>query len=1102
MKVGLFYTILVITSSQFIFAYSSFGQLPEQRMTRVSLRNQDLETLFVKLQEQTGLSFIIPGEVAKTKSINLQKADRTVKEVLDIVLYNTGLAYDFSENLVFIYEDTIRKTKAVDKSNLLSSLTLKVTGKVITASEKVSLPGVSIIVKGTNKGTTTDMDGEFVIEVEEKDILVFTSIGYKNLEIQVNGQTIIDVLMEEDVTSLNEVVINAGYYKTTDRTRTGNIVKVAAKEIETQPVTSPLMALQGRVPGLEISPNSGVPGSAPKILLRGRSSLRNDFLDDTKNGPLFIIDGVPIDPSPLRTASVVVTTNGFDPLAALNPANIESIEVLKDADATAIYGSRGANGVILITTKQATAKGKTNIDVSLYSGVGKIVNRMDVLNTQQYLQMRQEAFANDGESPGILDYDVNGTWGEERNTDWQEKLLGGKADIFDVSAGISGGSANTSFRLGGSYHKEGVIYSKGFGFQRATGNFSLNHFSENKRFNVSLTANYGANNNKLFQHGDFVTAALNLPPNAPALFDENGSLNWGIIEVGTSKVATFFNPLAKLRNTTDVVNGNLVVNGTLSYKLFSQFHIKTNIGFTELNSRETTKYPIAASAPTLILPNSTGSAIFANNYRKSWLAEPQLSYAVDYRQHSINAVIGASWQENVGEYKTITGSGYSSDLFLNSLRAARSVTIGSDLTSEYKYVAVFLRVGYDFKGKYLANITGRRDGSSRFGPNHKFGNFGAVGAAWVFSNENFVRDHVPVISFGKIRGSYGITGNDQIGDYKFYDTYSISQYPYQGMTSLSPTALFNPNFAWEATKKLEGAIELSLFKEKVFLEINRYVHTSSNQLIQYQLPATSGFNSVFSNFNATVENSGWESIIRFKIFRTLNFGWTTSLNISANRNRLVSFPDIENSSYANFYKVGESLSIQKRYDYKGISPLTGWYEVRDIKNDGILNAEDRQFSSPVDRKYYGGFDNTFSCGSFELSFLFQFSKQQKLAYMYAMPGYRNYNLPAEVLSRWRKPGDVTAIGKFTQNSANFSSFAQLTNSDYWIRDASFVRLKTLTVSYSLPPKILKSAKLHGARIYFQGQNLLTFTKYPGFDPETGTSLPPLKVLSGGLQLTF
>jgi TonB-linked SusC/RagA family outer membrane protein len=1093
MRVSLFISILLALSLQ-LSAFDTNAQSIDRIEVTLEFKNAKLAEVLAKIEASTRITFIYtPEQINAIGNITLASEKRTVKKLLDLVLAETDLTYKEDEGTVIIYRGRLSgdgsiKTGSVDVSSE-ASLYAIVKG---TVRDKNSEPlvGVNILVKNSTTGTASQTDGTFAIAADLDETLVFSFIGFKTLEVPINGRMIIDVVLEDDIATLREVTINGGYYNTTEKLKTGSIVKVESKDIERQPVTNPLMALQGRVAGLDITPTNGVPGNSVKIRIRGENSLR-------ANGgyPLYIIDGVQIDSRPLESGSGSLL-GPFDPISTINPSNIESIEVLKDGDATAIYGSKGANGVILITTKTARAGEKTNVDVSFYSGVGKIANTMDLLNTQQYLTMREEAFANDGATPDENNAPDLVLWDNERYTDWQKILLGGTSNITDINGNITAGNDNTSFRFGGGYHKETLVFPGDFKYQRASASFNLNHASNDKKFRVTLAVNYGVDKNNLFSDFNLVNSALNLAPNAPALHDEDGNLNW---ELNSSGARTWTNPLSAIEKTHDATTNNLVANSVISYELLNGLILKSSFGFTDLRNKELLKIPFSSMTPEDKLVNKPENT-FGNNNRQSWIIEPQLVYTKQIGKHGLNVIIGTTWQKSTSEYSSINAQGYTSDALLGALQWAATTRVIAEGVNEYKYNSVFARLGYNYDDKYLLNVTARRDGSSRFGPDKRFGNFGAIGAAWIFSNEGFISNQSPWLSFGKLRASYGVTGNDQIGDYQYYNYYVKTGTNYDDQIGINPSALLNPDYQWEQTKKLETALELGFVDNRISFEAILYRNRSDNQLINYDLPATAGFPSVLQNFGATVQNAGLEVILNAQNVVKDDFMWSTSINFTLPKNKLVEFQDIEETPYGTVYKVGESLSIQRLYNWQHVNPQTGLHQFEDINDNGSIDNGDLQFMMPLDRKYYGGIVNTLRYKAFELSFLFQFSRGYSAVYMSeGLPGIL-VNQPVEIMDRWQNEGDISDVQKFNQDLSAKDNYSDARRSNYQYTDGSFLRLKTLSLSYVFPSSIVSKARLQDARIYLQGQNLITYTDYLTLDPETGTGLPQLKLLTMGIQI--
>ena len=947
------------------------------------------------------------------------------------------------------------------------------------------LPAVHILVKGTDTGTFTDQKGEYIINVNNTDTLIFSYLGHRTREIPVLGRTTLDIELLSDITELKEVEVNAGYYTVKERERTGSISRVTAVEIELQPVISPLEALQGRMAGVEILPSGNLPGMASTIQIRGRNSLRNDG-----NFPLYIIDGVPLNAAPVNSNSLIGNPGpGTDPLNNLNLSNIASIEVLKDADATAIYGSRGANGVILITTKKGTQR-KTQVEARVYSGMASVPNRLELLNTQQYLQIRNKAFENDGVEPTeSRAYDLL-VWDQDRYTDWQEVFFGGTSSIRDINIAASGGNATTSFRLGGSYHEQGTVYPGDYDYNKITTGLNLYHVSENKKLRINFSTNFGLDVNNLVGNVSLTSQAFGLPPNAPKLFNEDGSLHWDDWESVGLK-----NPLEGYFNLSRTQAVNLVSNLGISYQLVKNLSVKTNLGYTYYNSEEVVKIPKRSYSPSN-WGNIDHQSNFLRSNRNSWIVEPQLVYDGKIGTGKLDALIGGTFQQSENGTLGLQGKGYVSEGLIGNLGAAESIINASNNNTEYRYNALFGRLGLNWQEKYLINLTGRRDGSSRFGPDKRFANFWAVGGAWIFSEEPWLKDHLAFLSFGKLRGSYGTTGSDQIGDYGYLDAYEATP----GPGGLYPTQLTNPSYSWEVNKKLEVAAELGFIKDRIHMGLSWYRNRSSNQLVGYPLPTTTGFTSIQANLPATVQNRGWEVEVATLNVKGQNFRWQTFLNVSFPQNKLLSYPDLEQSSYANTFRVGHPLNISLLYEYDGIDPETGYYKIVDVNEDGRYDYEDRSVIRDLGREYYGGINNTIGYKGFSLQFLLEFVKQDGTLSGLSAGSLSNQNV--QVLGALEEDGRFQRISQTSQASR---AYTYVTNTMFPVVDASYIRLRTLSLGYTLPTEVTKTIGITACKLFLTGQNLLTITNYDGMDPEMpsgGTSFSGLRTITCGLQLNF
>ncbi|SNZ01721.1 SusC/RagA family TonB-linked outer membrane protein [Flagellimonas pacifica] len=966
---------------------------------------------------------------------------------------------------------------------------------VVTDTEGEPLMGVTVQVASSKRGAITDLDGSFRIQANTDDNLIFSALGYKTQTVPVSGRKQINIQLEEEVTQLDEVVLNAGYYTVSEKERTGNIATIKAKTMEKQPVGNPLAAIQGHLSGVNIVQTTGVPGGGYEIEVRGRN-----FINGVSD-PLFIVDGVPFGSQSLvasRVSSEIIG-GGISPLNAINPNDIESIEVLKDADATAIYGSRAANGVVLITTKKGRS-GKTRFDAHLSTSLGRVSHFLNLMDTQQYLEIRREGIANDGladllENPA-LDFfwpDIK-SWDNNRYTDWQQELIGGTAYRNNAQLSVSGGSGQTQFLVSGSYQKETTVFPGDAKYGKANIHSNIGHRSENGRFKVNFSTSYAHEDNKL-PGADFTGKAYSLEPNAPAPYDGEGNLNW--------ENNSWDNPYAALEEKFGAVSNTLISNALVSYKIRPNLELRSSMGFTNYRLDTHRAMPSSARNPSFGLTPQNYSNLTTNaSQRNSWIVEPQLNWKNQWNKFSLDVLLGMTFQEETTQQTVVRGRGFPNNGLIHNLAAAETLEIISDVDGEYKYGAVFGRINLKLLDRYILNLTGRRDGSSRFGPGKQFGNFGAVGLAWIFSEEPIFGEE-SLLSFGKLRASYGTTGSDNIGDYRFLDTYSVSGDEYDGTTILEPTGIFNPQFGWESNRKLEAALELGFFNDRLLINTSWYRNRSSNQLVGIPLAATTGFSELTGNFDAVVENSGLEVDLRSVNVRSKGFQWATNFNLTVPKNKLVAFDGLESSTFSNRYIIGQPLTIVKLYHALGVDPETGIYRFEDYDGDGdISSSGDLEWIEDLAPKFYGGLGNSVSLGNLTLDVFFQFKKQKAYNTLRfaATPGFKG-NVPVELFDRWREPGDNNPIQRASSGFTTVEdqgTYQQRSNAA--VSDASFIRLRNVSLNYKVPT----FDNGLDINVYLQGQNLWTLTDYTGPDPErpNNTRLPPLRQLTLGLQISF
>jgi len=1100
MRIGLIQLLIIATCITLTAAGKSDDQILDRTIS-LSVSNVPFEYALGEISNRAKIKFVYsPDHFRQEIPVNLQIENRTLRAVLDELC--TPRHIHFS---VYEVENTItlKKVKTTDvridasSPNTHMAATRVLTGTITDSATGNTMAGVNILIKGTTNGTNSDANGKYAIEVDTGDKIICSFIGYATRELTVGTETSLDIQLSEEVGKLNEVVINAGYYSTTKTTQTGNISKITAKEIEKQPVSNPIATLQGVIPGLQVTQQTGVPGSNYQIRIRGQNSIANG------NEPLILIDGVPYLNSTMSMpeTSQGILLNGTSPLNSLNPADIESIEVLKDADATAIYGSRGANGVILISTKKGQS-GKTKLNVNVYQGVGSVTARMNLLNSSQYLQMRREALTNDGlwPLPSSLHQYVPDVfvWDTTRNTDWQKELIGGKASTTDAQFTLSGGDRNINFSWNAGYHRDGTVFPGGSSDTRLYNNLTLGTHSSNEKFNATFSTKFVVNSSALLKQ-DLTLTALTLAPVAPPLFNDQGNLNWG----DNAWNQNVPNPIAYTRMGYQAATKNLLLNATTSYQLLPQLEAKLNGGYSYVTMDAIATTPKSALPPEVAAFEQNQST-FSNSAFNNWNIEPQLHWKSKLANGTLDMLLGATLLNQVQEGLSQYAFGFADESLMKNLGAATSTLPATNYYGQYRYESVFFRLNYLLSDKYIINATGRRDGSSRFGPGKQYANFGALGAAWIFSRENILAES-SFLSLGKLRASMGVTGNDQIGDYQYLDTYTPSGI-YGGQAALAPARLANSDFAWETNKKLEAALDLGFFTNKLLLSVAAYRNRSSNQLIGMTLPPSTGFASVQSNMPAVIQNSGLEIELSSTNIETEQFTWTTAFNFSAPNNKLLEFPNLDASpAYASRFVIGEPLSILKRYQYTQLNPATGLYQFKDTNGDGTLNTLDRQRVVFVGQKFFGGLQSSIHWKQFQFDFLFQYVKQERLNYLLAFaaaPGNAS-NQPDWVVNRWTSQQPNASTQKYTFISDGNATYSQYRASDKAVSDASFIRLKNVYMAYTLPTTWTQKANIQQMRLFMQAQNLFTWTKFLGLDPETGSNaLPPLRIVSAGINFSL
>lgn len=1051
-----------------------------QRIT-INQQKIPIETILKEIRKQSGYSFVYDGKAFnETQEVSIAVKNVSVEEAVKTICNGLDLTYEIDGKII-----SIKKKEASSLlENFLARLkAIDISGKITDSETGKPIARATIGLRLSNRSVISDEMGLFKFSnLPDNAVLVFSSVGYQTKELKVTGNNI-SVSMLQSISVLNETLV-IGYGTTTKRLNTGSVASITAKDIEKQPVENILLAMQGRIPGMQITSKSGLAGSAPTVQIRGNNSLASG------SSPLFMLDGVAVPEAQNPIVGATLDNTRISLLLGINPSEIERVDVLKDADATSIYGSRGANGVVLITTKHGE-KGKLKIGVNAYTGFQNIPHFIDMLSTQQYNTVRREALRNDGIIPTAANSPDLFAWDTTSNHNWQREFLGKTSITQDFNVSASGGNLNTTFYINGGYHNEGSIMPGNSDVNRKSFRANLSHLSTDRKFSLDISSStaFSYMNTVL----NSLVTSINLPPDYP-LYNANGSPNF----TGPRSFPLAGN-LQPYSNPTKYYNGDIKIG----YAPIAGLRFSVNAGYSNNNSEQQVEQPIASLNPTF---NNGGQLRILNSSFNTWVIEPQGEYKVNILEHHFALLAGGTLQRTTNENLTITGTNFINDALIGDIGSAATQSTSAS-NSQYSYASFFSRLTYDYKQKYLVNISFRRDGSSRFGPDKRFGNFGAVGLGWIFVEEPWLKSALPFISFGKLRSSYGVSGNDQIADYGYLSTYASNtgSFAYNGPTLIA-ARLANADFRWEQTYKFEAALELGFLQDRLLLTSSFFRNRSGNQLISYALSPQTGFNSYQANFPAIVQNQGWEIELTSDNIHTKDFDWKTTLNFSKSENILAKYDNIKNSPYSSVYAVGQSLNLYQSYHYEGLN-ASGVPIITDRNNDGTINYKDAVPSGNND-PFFGGMSNNVSFKNFNFSFFLQYSRFSSLSLLLptTVVGGIGVDQTPFVLNRWQNPGDeqVTNIPKFTSLSSTYSARI-LAQSDQFIETMNIFRLSNIALSYNLPSPILKFVKMSKCQIYMNGQNLFVWDKYKNLelDPLTGnTAVPPLRTLTFGINCTF
>lgn len=963
--------------------------------------------------------------------------------------------------------------QAQDAKPLIQS---KLNGTIVDGITNEPIIGASINIKGTTHGVSTDLDGKFYFQTGQKFpyTLIVTYIGYKNKEVVVDGSPVL-IKLAQDVQELNELVV-VGYGTQKRKDIIGSVSKVDPAGTKNIPEASFDAQLQGKAVGVQINSNTGVPGSDVFIRVRGATSI------NAGNDPLYVIDGVFVNNTSLQN---IAQDRATSPLADINPSDIESIEVLKDASAIAIYGSRGANGVVIVTTKRGSYSQKTKVEFNASEGLAWAPEDRIWKTTTgpQHALLVNEYNTNMGKSLPFRPVTeiINGVAGrglpEDQPTYDRMSILNRTATLRNYDLSIQGGSNTTRYYLGGGYNYQESIW-KPMSFNRGSFKFNLDHKINNA---VSIGTSNTFTRSYRDQarpanggNGTLLQASLNIPTYLPIFAEDGTPLKW-----------VNFDNIDVLTNTVNLwsTSYHYVGNVFLDINISEKFKFHSNFGL-DYNSYEENEYWDTRT----ILGSAGGKGTESVTRSSTAINEQTLTYNDSFGNHSFGALIGNTLQGVEVKNVSATGTNFPNNSYTQISSAA------TQTASQYKtnsgLVSFFSRVNYNYKRKYYTEFTVRADGSSRFGKNNKWGYFPAVGAAWKIKEENFLKD-VSQISNLKLRVSYGSTGNQSgiadfasqglwTGGYGYSDKVGSSEGP-----GTAPLQIANPNLKWEKTTQFSAGLDLGLFRDRVNFDFGIYNKYTTDVLLQIATPGSTGFSSYLTNFGE-ISNKGFELGITTVNIQTKDFTWKTDFNVSQNTNKIEKIPADIPFAGRDLIRLQQGKPLYSYWLYKQlyVDPQTGDAVFEDVNKDGKITADDRQIVGNTWPKFFGGFTNNLSYKNFDLTIFFTYSLGNEIWNHNRMLGETggtldaNRVLLASQLDRWTTPGQITDTPRLTADN-----YSRQENSRF-LEDGSFLRLRSLTLGYTLPKELANKLRIQKLRAYFTGTNLLLFTKYTGSDPES------------------
>jgi TonB-linked SusC/RagA family outer membrane protein len=1073
-----------------------------------------------------------PQVIQSDRRVSLVAKNTTLGEILDRILTPNQIGYNVVGNqIILIAQKSIQKaTNISDEDNLQKSLGLSVKGIVIDAENNNPLPGVTILVKGTNKGANTNNNGEYAIEVpDEKSVLIFSFIGYAPQEVIVGNRTQINVGLRTDTKSLDEVVV-VGYGEQNARDVTTSVGQIKASAMKDMAALGLDKALTGKLAGVQVLETSGAPGSGINIRVRGTNSI------SAGNEPLYVVDGIPLS----NDVENGVGGRRVNPLNMINTADIETVEILKDASSAAIYGSRGASGVVLITTKKGKS-GKPSFSYDAYYGIQKVTKKIEMMDAYQWSKLAYDARTNtyldflkankkvgsasdnndqrianglkaNGDLPIPATFPYLTDTPNLTNTDWQDQIFR-TAPLQSHTLSVSGGTDNVRYFASGNYlNQDGVVI--GSGFQKFGGKFNLDVTRGKLRAGIDVIPTVSTYDNITTEgrwtDENVVSTALQALPIYPA-YNTDGSLNFDNAIIGYNS-AQAINPIALATMKKDKVQQTqLLTNFYAEYAITSDLKFKLSVGSTINNFDRNFFRPSTLPFAGVLVATPRGEKNTRNI--TNWLIENTLNYKKTFGKHNFTALIGYSAQKEKDELTILAGT-FPNDL-IQTFNGTVTPTLYQTSINEWSLISYLSRIQYGFNNKYLLTGTLRADGSSRFGQDNKFGYFPSVSAGWIVSEEEFLKNSKAISSL-KLRASYGVSGNFKIGNYEPVARLNSDNYVFgvnEGtqLVGFKPTNAQNDKLGWEKTQQIDIGLDASFFQNKLNFMVDYYNSNTSDLLLNLPVPEISGFSFLRQNIGK-VNNKGLEITVSTN-HKIGGLKMTNSINYSTNKNMVTDLGGLSQLPLINLAgglayitKVGEPIgsyyTLVKEGVYsqaqindssvpKASNSNAGDFRFKDVNGDGKIDTNDKDIVGNYAPDFTYGFSSNLEYKNLDFNVSVQGVQGNEVVNL-----NKRYYASTESfggastfgLNRWisdAQPGDGQTP-RANRNSTGLTS----STSTYHVEDASYLRIRSITLGYKIPTGFTQKLNISNARIYISTINPFTFTKYSAYNPETSNLNDP------------